>query len=263
MPIPIDLSGKKALVSGVTSGIGLEIARVLAAAGCDIAGCGRSSQESEGAQQFHSAVTQKGRKSYYSSIDLSKKGDADRWIEEGTAHLQGIDILISNAGRNIFKGAAECSEADWEECMELDLASHWRIAKAAKPFLDQSGQGIVIVITSNHSWNTIPGCFPYNVAKAGLLGLVQSFAIEWGPRIRAVGIAPGFIQTAGNETWFNSFQDPQAERHRTEQIHPLHRLGRSDEIGNLCAFLASPLCGFITGTTLCVDGGRSALLQDS
>jgi NAD(P)-dependent dehydrogenase (short-subunit alcohol dehydrogenase family) len=78
-----------------------------------------------------------------------------------------------------------------------------------------------------------------------------------------VGIAPGFIDTAGNQTWFDSFPDPAAERARTEKMHPVGRIGTVEEIGALCAFIASPMAGFISGTTLCVDGGRSALMQDA
>ncbi len=176
--------------------------------------------------------------------------------------LSGLDLLISNAGRNIFRGAGNASNDDWDECMELDLAAHWRLAKAARPHLVQASDSAIVIIGSNHAWHTIPGCFPYNVAKAGLLGLVQSLAIEWGPEIRTVGIAPGFIDTAGNQSWFDEFPDPAAERLRTERMHPVGRIGAVEEVGSLCAFLASPHAGFISGTTLLVDGGRSALLQD-
>ena len=71
-------------------------------------------------------------------------------------------------------------------------------------------------MSSNHAFHTIPGCFPYNVAKSALTGLVQSLAIEWGPAIRVVGVAPGFIDTPGNQAWFDSFPDPSAERELTE-----------------------------------------------
>lgn len=121
--------------------------------------------------------------------------------------------------------------------------------------------GAIVIIGSNHSQNTIPGCFPYNVAKAGLLGLVQSLAIEWGPEVRAVGVAPGFIDTPGNDTWFETFPCAATERKRTEESHPVGRIGSVDEIGALCAFLASDFGGFISGTTLLVDGGRGALMQ--
>jgi NAD(P)-dependent dehydrogenase (short-subunit alcohol dehydrogenase family) len=78
-----------------------------------------------------------------------------------------------------------------------------------------------------------------------------------------VGVAPGFIDTPGNQAWFDSFPEPAAERAHTERSHPVGRIGTPDEVGNLCAFLVSPLAGFITGTTLLIDGGRSALLQDA
>jgi NAD(P)-dependent dehydrogenase (short-subunit alcohol dehydrogenase family) len=262
MALSIDLSGKRAFVSGVSSGIGAGIARALASAGCDVAGCGRSDAESTGARGFLASVEASGRRALYLSGDLEDRKTPARLIAEATTRLGGLDILVSNAGRNVFKGAEGCAEADWDECMELDLAAHWRLAQAAKPSLEAGETpGVVLIIGSNHAWSTIPGCFPYNVAKAGLLGLVQSLAIEWGPRIRTVGIAPGFIDTAGNQTWFESFPDPAAERRRTEESHPVGRIGVVEEIGSLCAFLASPHAGFISGTTLCVDGGRSALMQ--
>ncbi len=263
MPLEINLTGKRALVTGVSSGIGAAIAMQLARAGCDVAGCGSRPADDSGSRAFVDSVKAQGRTAHYFSVNLATETGPATFVKFAAEKLGGIDLVISNAGRNIFKSAKDCTEADWVECMNLDLASHWRLARAARPQLEKASPSVVIVIGSNHAWSTIPGCFPYNVAKAGLLGLVQSLAIEWGPRIRAVGIAPGFIDTAGNDTWFNSFPDPAAERARTEKLHPVGRLGSVDEIGVLCAFLASDHGGFISGTTLLVDGGRSALMQDS
>lgn len=262
MSLQIDLSNKRAFVSGVSSGIGASIGHVLAAAGCDVAGCGRSVPGSGGARAFLDAVAAAGRKGAYFQKDISYPAVPGQLVAQTADALGGLDIVVSNAGRNVFEGAADCSEADWDACLQLDLAAHWRLAREARPHLEKAQPGVIVIIGSNHGWNTIPGCFPYNVAKAGLLGLVQSLAIEWGPRIRTVGIAPGFIDTAGNQTWFDSFDDPAAERKRTEAMHPVGRMGTPEEIGQLCAFLASPMGGFISGITLCVDGGRSALMQD-
>ncbi|MGL5019276.1 MAG: SDR family NAD(P)-dependent oxidoreductase [Luteolibacter sp.] len=263
MAFTIDLSGRKALVTGVSSGIGAGIAKSLAQAGCDVAGCGNRPATSQGAQDFIHSVQAHGKAAHYFEVDLAMPSGPRTLVEWAVQALGGIDIVISNAGRNIFKGAEQCTEEAWEECMNLDLGSHWRLAQAARQHLDQAGAGVVIIMGSNHAWGTIPGCFPYNVAKAGLLGLVQSLAIEWGARIRTVGIAPGFIATAGNDAWFNSFPDPASERARTEKLHPVGRIGTVEEISALCVFLASEHAGFISGTTLLVDGGRSALMQDS
>jgi NAD(P)-dependent dehydrogenase (short-subunit alcohol dehydrogenase family) len=264
MPLEINLSGKRALVTGVSSGIGAAIAAQLAKAGCDVAGCGSRPASDAGARNFITAVSSHGRTAHYFPVNLADANGPAEFVRLGAQKLGGVDIVISNAGRNVFKGAKDCTEADWAECMNLDLASHWRLARAAKPWLDASkATGVILVIGSNHAWHTIPGCFPYNIAKVGLLGLVQSLAIEWGGKIRTVGIAPGFIDTAGNDTWFNSFPDPAAERARTEKLHPVGRIGSVDEIGALCVFLASDHAGFISGTTILADGGRSALMQDS
>lgn len=261
----IPLNDRRAFVSGVTSGIGAGIAAELARAGCDVAGCGRSGTDSDGARAFVAAVQSHGRRALYLPGDISDPAVPAALVEGAVESLGGLDILVSNAGRNVFKGASDCGEAAWDECMNLDLASHWRLARAARPHLAGAVQnpGVILIIGSNHGWRTIPGCFPYNVAKAGLLALVQSLAIEWGPSIRTVGIAPGFIDTAGNQAWFDSFPDPAAERTRTECLHPVGRFGSAAELGALCVFLASSFAGFISGTTLCVDGGRSALMQDS
>lgn len=263
MSLAIDLHGKKALVTGVSGGIGLGIAEALARAGCDVAGCAREAADGPGPEAFRRAVGGHGGAADYRSCDLSDAAAAPEWVRQAAAALGGCDLLVSNAGRNVFKGAAACTNEDWNAALELDLAAHWRVARAARPWLEAAeGGGVIIAITSNHAWSTIPGCFPYNVAKAGMVALVQSLMIEWGPRIRAVGIAPGFIDTPGGQTWFDGFPDPAAERAATERRHPVGRLGTVGEIGGLCAFLASPWAGFISGTTLLVDGGRSALMQD-
>ena len=122
---------------------------------------------------------------------------------------------------------------------------------------------MIIIITSNHAFSTIPGCFPYNVAKTALTGLVRSLTIEWAPAIRTVGIAPGFIDTPGNQAWFNAHDQPEEERARTVNLHPVKKLGTPEEIGAWCVFLASPYASFSAGTTYVIDGGRSAIMQDS
>jgi NAD(P)-dependent dehydrogenase (short-subunit alcohol dehydrogenase family) len=263
MALTIDLTGRKAIVSGVSSGIGAGIAASLAQAGCDIAGCALAPDDDAGATAFLQSVRSAGRRGIYQSIDLSDANAPAQWVQQAATQLEGVDIIVSNAGRNVFAGVSDCTEQQWAECINLDLASHWRLANAAHKFLARSGHGVIVLISSNHAERTIRGCFPYNVAKAGLNALVQSLSIEWGPRVRTVGLAPGFINTPANDAWFNSFPDPSAERKKTENRHPVGRLGTPYEIGNICAFLASDLAGFISGNTILVDGGRSAILQDA
>lgn len=212
MTLNIDLLNYRALVTGVSSGVGAGVAGVLAKAGCDVAGCGIESANSEGAKRFISTVEGHERRAYYQSIDLIDGASARVFVDWAAEQLGGLDIVVSNAGRNFHIGAAEVTEVDWQTNMDLNLAAHWRIAQAAKPYLDKARFPVVIIMGSNHAFYTIPHSFPYNVAKAGLLAMVQSLAIEWGPHIRAVGIAPGFIDTPMNIEWFGQFPDPAAKR---------------------------------------------------
>lgn len=262
MSLQIEYKGKVVLVTGVSSGIGLGVAREFARAGASVAGCSRKSEDDTEAEAFRTAVSEAGADGFYQQADVTKPADLQRLVEAVVARFGRIDVLVSNAGVNIFEGVSGCSEERWQYNLDLNLASHWRLACLCKPYLEASGEGVILLMTSNHAFSTIPGCFPYNMTKTAITGLVRSLAIEWGPAIRTVGVAPGFIDTAGNDTWFNSFPDPEAERQRTIGLHPVKRIGTVAEVGGLCAYLASPMARFISGTTILMDGGRSALMQD-
>ncbi|MBO9728766.1 MAG: SDR family oxidoreductase [Chitinophaga sp.] len=262
MALSLSLTGKVVLVSGVTSGIGKGIALMMGKAGAMVAGCGLDPAESPAAREFLVELHAAGATGMYIQADITDAMQQRNLVNQVITAWGRLDILVSNAGANFFEGAADCTEEQWQQNIELNLASHWRLCKLCRPYLATSGQGVIIIISSNQAYTTIPGCFPYNVAKTALTGLVRALAIEWGPFIRVVGLAPGFIDTPGNQQWFASFPDPAAERARTIQLHPVKRLGTPDETGAWCVFLASEYGSFASGTTYVVDGGRSALLQD-
>jgi NAD(P)-dependent dehydrogenase (short-subunit alcohol dehydrogenase family) len=262
MTLPIDLHDLHALVTGVSSGIGAGIAQALAQAGCHVVGCGLDDERSDGAQRFLAGAQEHGRRAWYQQVNLANAAAARALVEWAAAQVGGLDLVVSNAGRNVFCGAAPCSDDDWQANIDLNLAAHWRVVQAAKPYLDRAARPVIVVIASNHAFRTLPGSFPYNVAKAGLAAMVQSLALEWGPHIRAVGVAPGFIDTPLADAWFGEFPDPAVKRAQIQALHPVGRLGTPADVGALCAFLCSPLAGFISGTTLLIDGGRSAVMQD-
>src|SRR5260370_22624400 len=210
--LSIDLSGRCALVTGASSGIGAAVAVALAQAGADVAGCGIEAADSEGAQGFLAGAAQHGRRAVYQMVDVATADAARAFVGWAGEQLGGIDFVISNAGRNLFGGAEHSDEALWEANINLNLAAHWRVAQAAKPWLDQAEQPVVVIMASIQAYRTLPGAFPYNVAKAALIGLVHSLALEWGPHIRAVGVAPGFIDTPMNVALFAQAPDPAARR---------------------------------------------------
>ena len=262
MPVELNFNDKVVLITGVTSGIGAAVAAIFARAGASVSGCGRTAVNSPESEQFISSVSAQHVNALYVQADVTKADQLKNLVDRTIERFGKIDVLVSNAGINIFKGAADCTEADWLYNAELNLGSHWRLAKLCKPWLEKQ-KGVIILMTSNHAYATIPGCFPYNVTKTALTGLVRSLSIEWGPAIRTVGIAPGFIETAASREWFDSFPDAAAERQRTIDLHPVKRLGTAGEVGAWCVFLASNFSAFASGTTYLLDGGRSAVMQDS
>ena len=263
MAFQIDLTGKVVLITGVSSGIGLGAAHEFARAGAYVAGCSRKTKEDESVSAYLQAVETEGSRALYVQADVTQEKDLERLVEKVIKTFGRLDIVVSSAGMNIFEGAKRCTEERWNYNLELNLASHWHLAKLCQPYLKQSGEGVILLMTSNHAYSSIPGCFPYNVTKTAITGLVRSLAIEWGPDIRIVGIAPGFIDTAGNDTWFHSFPNATAERERTIALHPIKQIGTVEEVGALRVYLSSSMARFIDGTTILMDGGRSALMQDS
>ncbi|MBS0028991.1 SDR family NAD(P)-dependent oxidoreductase [Chitinophaga sp. 22321] len=262
MALQISLSGKVVLVSGVTSGIGKGIAVMMGRAEAKVAGCGLEPADSPAALAFLSAMQAAGAAAMYTQTDVTDAAQQELWVDAALAAWSRIDILVSNAGANFFEGATNCTEPVWQQNMELNLSAHWRLCRLCRPYLAANGAGVIIIISSNQAYATMPGCFPYNVTKTALTGLVRALAIEWAPAVRVVGLAPGFIDTPGNQQWFASFNDPAEERARTEALHPVKRIGTAEEAGAWCVFLAGEYGGFASGTTYLLDGGRSALLQD-
>src|SRR5579859_111764 len=216
----IDFAGKTVLITGALSGIGLGVARMFATAGAKVSGCDLSHDGSE----FVNDLRRNGAEVLYTQCDVTEAEDLKRFIANSVEAFGSIDILISNAGRNFFEGAEKCDEENWTRNIDLNLASHWRLARICKPYLAER-RGVIIIMSSNHAFSSIGGCFPYNVAKTALTGLVRSLAVEWGPAIRTIGLAPGFIDTPGSQGWFDSFADPAGEKQRTIDMHPVGKLG--------------------------------------
>jgi len=210
-----ELRGKVAIVTGGSRGIGRAMSLAFAAAGAQVVVASRTENEpppdspfikygsgtiNDTARQIAAA----GGEALAIPCDVTKSEDLRNLADRTVKHFGRIDIVVSNAGVNVFEGAANCTEEQWNFNMALNLKSHWQISKLCKPYLEKNEKGVILIMTSNHSDYTIPGCFPYNVSKTALKGLVQSLAIEWGPKIRTVGVAPGFIDTKGNQKWFDS-----------------------------------------------------------
>ena len=254
------LNNKVALVTGAGQGIGEATARAFAREGAAVViaekrpETGRAVAEQLQAQH-HAAL--------FVQTDVTQEASVAAAVEATMQAFGPIDILVNNAGINVFHKPLETTDAEWTRCMAVDLDGVWRMSRAVLPAMRERGGGAIVNIASAHSFSIIPGCFPYPVAKHGLLGLTRALGIEFAAEnIRVNAIAPGYIATPIAEAYWQTFPDPDAERRRVDSLHPPQRIGRPDEVAMTAVFLASDEAPFINAACIVIDGGRSVLYHE-
>jgi NAD(P)-dependent dehydrogenase (short-subunit alcohol dehydrogenase family) len=180
-------------------------------------------------------------------------GSSGSSVRVGPARRRGIQ-----RGRNVFEGVNGCDEEQWRACMELDLASHWRLGKAAHPHLRRGTGAVFIINSSNHAYSTLPGCFPYNVAKAGLVAMAQSMALEWGPRCPGGGHRAGVHRHAGRRRVVRDVRRPRGKRREVERRTPSDASARPTRSAACARSSRASTHAFVSGTTILIDGGHAA-----
>jgi len=198
------LKGKRAIVTGAGQGIGEAIARLFAIHGADVLIAERNA--TTGAAVADAIVAAGGRAKFVET-DVTIAAQVERLAAAAGA----VDILVNNAGANVFYEPLEMPVEAWKRCMDLDLEAAWTCARAILPGMLGRGAGSIVNIASAHSFQIIPHCFPYPVAKHALVGLTRALAIEYAARgVRVNAIAPGYIDTPIAEAYWATFADPAA-----------------------------------------------------
>ncbi|MDJ0387519.1 SDR family oxidoreductase [Roseomonas sp. E05] len=244
-----DLSGRVAVVTGGNGGIGLGMARGLAAAGAWVAVVGRNAAKNK------AAVAELGEDAFAIQADLAEPGAADRVIAQVIEQAGGMDILVNNAGTNIRRLPQDVTDEEWMAVMDANLTSAMRMSRAAYPHLKASGHGRVICTGSMMSLFALPLSPAYGASKGGIVQYTRSLAVAWGPDgITANAILPGWIET---ELTDGARRDIPDLYDRVVARTPQKRWGTPGDFAGLVAFLASDASAFITGTAIPVDGGLS------
>ena len=254
------LAGKIAIVTGAGRGIGEAIARAFVREGAAVIIAERDEQTGDAAAL---RLRDDGASASFVQTDVTDQGSVEHCIAAALAERGRIDILVNNAGVNVFHEPLATSDDEWRRCFAVDLDGVWRVSKAALPPMIASGGGAIVNIASCHGFTIIPGCFPYPVAKHGLLGLTRALGVEYAAQnIRVNAIAPGYIETQLAIDYWRTFADPEAERRRTYEMHPPKRIGRPEEVAMTAVFLASDEAPFINAATIVIDGGRSVVYHE-
>lgn len=244
----MNLSGKTALVTGASRGIGRAIAHDLAARGASVVVNYNASEEA--AQDVVKIITDAGGKAVAIKADVSKFDEADTLIKASIEALGKLDILVNNAGTTRDMLLMQMKEDDWDHVLQADLKSVFNCCKAATRPMIRQRSGRIVNITSVVGLSGQAGQANYAAAKAGMVGFSKSLAKELGSRNITVNcVAPGFIPTALT----NVLSDVQKQA--ITSATPLNRFGTPEEIAYAVSFLASDLAAFITGVVLTVDGG--------
>lgn len=256
------LADKVALITGAGQGIGAAIARAFAREGASVV-LAELDVDAGQVTARALAVEFPGARLLAVPTDVTQAASVQRAVEAALDTFGRLDILVNNAGVNVFSDPLTLSDADWRRCFAVDLDGVWHACRAALPPMLQQGSGSIVNIASTHAFKIIPGCFPYPVAKHGVLGLTRALGIEYAARgIRVNAIAPGYIETRLVTDWWNAQADPVAARQATLDLHPQKRIGKPEEIALTAVFLASDEAPFMNASCITVDGGRSALYHD-
>ena len=245
------LAGKVAIVTGAAGGIGAAIARLFSEHGATVCGIDRKAADAptDGVQYLVADIT-----------DVAGVGAA---IEAARARHGTIDVLVNNAGVDVFSDPLELDDADWERCFDLNLKGAWNCARAVLPTMLAQGAGSIVNIASVHGHKIIPGKFPYPVAKHGLIGLTRALGIQYAARgVRVNSISPGLILVPRIEAWFASQPDPEAARRAQAELLPPKRIGTPEEVAYTALFLASDEARFVNAADIMIDGGRSQLYHE-
>lgn len=253
------LAGKVALVTGAGRGIGAAIARAFAAEGAAVV-LAELDGATVAATARDIANACAGARTLAVQTDVTQPASLRAAVEQAQRAFGPVDVLVNNAGINVFADPLTMTDEDWRRCFAVDLDGVWNGCRAVLPGMVERRAGSIINIASTHAFQIIPGCFPYPVAKHGVIGLTRALGIEYAPQnVRVNAIAPGYIETQLTHDWWNAQPDPQAARKATLELPPMKRIGRPEEVAMTAVFLASDEAPFINASCITIDGGRTAL----
>jgi NAD(P)-dependent dehydrogenase (short-subunit alcohol dehydrogenase family) len=252
MPDFFDLTGRVALVTGATGGLGVAIVDAFAAQGATVIVSDRACEDCEAAAAY---LREHGKSAHGIAADMGDRRSIDALAEAALERCGRIDVLVCNAGVQGPTGPIGATdEADWQQVMNVNLRSALHLTARLIPDMAERGDGSVILISSIAGLRGNKSIGLYGLSKAALAQLARNLAVEWGPRgVRVNAISPGLIRTPLADRLLANA----AFMERRLALTPLRRVGEPEEIAGVALLLASRAGAFITGHNLVVDGGTT------
>lgn len=249
---PLDHTGRVVLVTGGTKGIGRGIAARYAAAGAAVVVCGRTAPESATAHDERAGRPAAGPP-VFMACDVRDPDQVSALVDGIVERFGRLDVVVNNAGGAPWADSATASPRFNERIVALNLIAPFTVAQAANRVMQtQEGGGAVVNIASVSGTRPSPGAAAYAAAKAGLLNLTQTLAVEWAPAVRVNAVVAGLIATEQAHLHYGD----DAAIARVAATVPTGRMGTPDDIAGACLYLSSPLAAYVTGAALSVHGGN-------
>jgi 3-oxoacyl-[acyl-carrier protein] reductase len=257
--VDLQLTGKAAVITGGSRGLGLAAARALVAEGCHVAICARGAERLAQAGEELRGAAAAGARVATIAADVATADGPGRVIDEAVAQFGGLDILVNNVGLGKGAGLTDTSDAVWQEAFDQTLFPAVRASRAAVPHLRRRGGGAIVIVSSIYG-REAGGRMTYNVVKAAEISLGKALAQQLAKDgIRVVTVAPGSILFPGGSWHARQQADPEGIADFVRRELPFGRFGTADEVGSVVAFVASPRASWISGTTVVVDGCQSRM----
>jgi NAD(P)-dependent dehydrogenase (short-subunit alcohol dehydrogenase family) len=246
-----DLTGRVAIVTGASRGLGQYFARALARAGADLV---LTSRRRDALREFTREIEGLGRRALALELDVREQASIEAMARAALAGFGKVDILVNNAGCNVRKPALEVSWDDWNLVLDTNLRGSFFVAQAVARHMVERRYGRIVNIGSVTAVAGYAGLGPYGASRGGIRQLTMSLADDWGPYGVTVNcLAPGWFKTAQNAVMY---EDAEWVAMLTERI-PVRRPGEPHDLDGALVFLASEASAYVTGQTLLVDGGIS------
>ena len=250
-PNPFDLTGRVALVTGCSRGLGQTFARALAAAGADLVVTSRRAKD---LAPFVDEIAALGRRCLPLACDVRDPASIRTMVEAAMEGYGKLDVLVNNAGVNVRKPALDVTPEDWDLVLDTNLRGTFLVAQAVARFMVAAGYGRIVNVGSVTAVAGYAGLAPYGASRGGVKQLTMSLADDWGPHGVTVNcLAPGWFRTAQNAVMY---EDAAWVETLVDRI-PLRRPGAPADLEGAIVFLASDASAYVTGQTLLVDGGIS------